>query len=80
MKYFKSPEANILFSTSILLEKIVTKAQKHFDDRKLSPEMYKELRSELLKMVVETGKKIEEIAPKYINKKEHQNKRKANAR
>ncbi|WP_457749122.1 hypothetical protein [Sulfurimonas sp.] len=69
MKSFTSPEANLLFSSAIVLEKIVLKAQKNFDKKQLSPENFIELRENLLNITKTTNELIEEISKNSLGKK-----------
>jgi vacuolar-type H+-ATPase subunit B/Vma2 len=71
VKYFSSPEANLLFSLSVLAEKIIKKAQKRFDDKDISAESFKELHNEMFNAISNANTRIEIIGKQYIAKKSY---------
>lgn len=75
MKYFESPESNLIFTTAIAVENMVLKLQKKFEEQKISPENYVAKRQELAEKVQIFLNQMEYENEKISKKKTHINKR-----
>lgn len=80
MKYFESPEGNLIFSTAIIAENTIRKLEKKFENKELNVENYVVKRQKLLK-IIEQFKNYIEQESNILNKKSfHQTRRKINAK
>ncbi len=71
MKHLSSPEANILFTTALLIETTMGKLQKKFEDKEISAESYIQKRQHFLHVIKKFSVEIEDSCIPIVAKKAH---------
>ncbi len=71
MKHLSSPEANILFTTALLVDSTMGKLQKKFEDKEISVETYIQKRQHFLHVIKRFSIEIEKECMPIVAKKTH---------
>ena len=74
MKYFQSPEGNLIFSAAIVAENTIQKLEKKFEKTEISAENYVAIREKLLNTVQQFKNYVEKESTSLSKKSFHQTK------
>lgn len=80
MKYFQSPEGNLIFSVAIVAENAIQKLEKQFEKKEISAENYVNKREKLLNVVKKFKHDLEHESVPLSKKSFHQTRRKRDAK
>lgn len=80
MKYFQSPEGNLIFSVAIVAENAIQKLEKQFEKKEISAENYVTKREKLLNVVKQFKHDLEHESLLLSKKSFHQTRRKRDAK